>query len=132
MARAFSGCVRVTPSKEFRQTRCQALLAGMLLYEWYSQGQLTSMGGSRFPARLHEIVRAHPDLAYDVRCEDEAAGRYSYRLRERRPDEAPPEKRRSRVKALEAELASLRKVFVPLPGEELDVLLGCRVAEVSP
>ncbi len=75
--------------------------------EWFNQRILAAHGGTRFQARLFEIVREDTTLAYDCRCINEATGEFVYRLRARRDGEPRPVSRRSKVKELEAQVASL-------------------------
>ncbi len=117
--------------------RKAALLANMEVGRWYTQQTLADIGGSRFPARLHEVAREHPTLTYQCRELDSDTGRFEYRLVER-GDSPRPVRRVSRLKQLEAEverlnseLSKLRRVLVPV-SENLDLLLECRVAEVGP
>ncbi|MBL8924151.1 MAG: hypothetical protein JNJ54_35175 [Myxococcaceae bacterium] len=85
-------------------TKCARLRAFMADGAWYAAAQLAEVGGSRFPARLHEIRRgADGDRPIDYECRSVGGSdtAFEYRLLPHAPE---PEKRTERRRQSAAEL----------------------------
>lgn len=72
---------------------------------WHSTLELQAVGGTRAPARVHELRRS----GYFVECEGER-GRFRYRCTGKSPLPTPPALSwKRRALAAEAELAALKR-----------------------
>lgn len=85
-------------------TKCARLRAFMADGAWHPAGELAAIGGSRFPARLHEIRNGADGSApidYECRSVGGSDTAFEYRLL---PDAAAPEAKTKRKRQSASEL----------------------------
>lgn len=114
---------RASPLRpDWAPSACARLRNYMQLGRWYRNDELALIGGTRFPARLHEIARGEGGaaLAYDCRPVAGVDGAYEYRLREFEEGEERPRARRlrskERIEELARENAALKARLAQLEG----------------